>query len=138
MAGLCKAMIIGRLGRDPEMRYTPNGQTVTSFSVAVNRYAGQGQDGERREETEWFRVSAWGRLAETCNNFLQKGMLVYIEGRLSTRTWRDQEGKDRFSLEINASDMQMLDRGEQAKAMAGATSGAGLGGEDLDADDLPF
>ena len=135
MAGLCKAMIIGRLSRDPEMRYTPSGKAVTTFNVPVNRTY-TGQDGEKREETEWFRVNAWGRLAEVCNNYLQKGMMVYVEGRLSTRTWQGQDGEKRFSLEIMASEMQMLDRADQAKVTAGG--GSDLGSDELDADDLPF
>jgi single-strand DNA-binding protein len=138
MAGLCKVTIIGRLSRDPEMRYTPSGKAVTSFNVPVNRVF-TGGDGERKEETEWFRVNAWGRLAETCNNYLRKGMQVYVEGRLSTRTWQGQDGEKRFSLEIFASEMQMLgDRGDQPREVAVGAGVADTGGDDLDADDLPF
>ena len=114
MAGLCKAMIIGNLGRDPEMRYTPSGKPVTSFSVAVNRVYNTAE-GERREETEWFRVSAWGKLGETCSQYLRKGSKVYVEGRLRTRTWDSQDGQKRTDVEITATDLQMLDtrqRGE--------------------------
>ena len=90
--GLNKVMIIGHLGRDPEMRYTPSGRPVTSFSLATTR-SWNSPDGERREETEWFNIVAWGNLAEICRQYLTKGQQVYIEGRLQTRRWEDQEGK---------------------------------------------
>src|ERR1700752_1687451 len=90
--GLNKVQIIGHLGRDPEMRYTPSGRPVTSFSVAVSR-AWTSTDGERHEETEWFNVVAWSNLAETCKQVLTKGQQVYIEGLLQTRRWEDAEGK---------------------------------------------
>ena len=89
-----KITIIGNLGSDPEMRYTPSGSAVTSFSVATNRrYT---RNGETVDETEWFRVNAWGRLAETTNQYLEKGSLVYVEGRLSSRPWQTQDGQLRF------------------------------------------
>lgn len=106
--GLNKVMIIGRLGRDPEMRYTPSGKPVTTFSVATNR-SWNTSEGERRGETEWFNVVAWGNLAEICNEFLAKNRLVYIEGRLQTRHWDDAEGKKHTSVEIVANEMIMLD-----------------------------
>lgn len=109
MSGLCKVMIIGNLGRDPEMRYTATGKPVTSFTVAVNRNYST-PEGERKEETEWFRVTAWDRLAETCNEVLAKGRKVYVEGRLQTRTWEGQDGQKRTSIEIIASNMILLDR----------------------------
>ena len=105
--GLNKVMIIGRLGRDPEMRYTPNGRPVTAFSVAVNRTWTVG-DGDKREETEWFNVVAWGNLAEICKQHLRKGQTVYVEGRLQTRGWEDPDGKKHFRTEIVASEMIML------------------------------
>ena len=88
--GLNKVMIIGRLGRDPEMRYTPSGRPVTTFSVATSR-TWNTSDGERRTETEWFNIVAWGSLAEICNQYLVKGQQVYIEGRLQTRRWEDDD-----------------------------------------------
>jgi len=114
--GLNKVMIIGRLGRDPEMRYTPSGRPVTSFSVACNR-TWNTSEGERREETEWFNVVTWGGLAEICKQHLRKGGTVYIEGRLQTRGWEDQEGKKHYRTEIVANEMIMLDdrRGEAAE-----------------------
>jgi len=102
-----KILIIGNLGSDPEMRYTPNGNAVTSFSVATNRRYTTG--GETREETEWFRVSAWNRLAETCNQYLTKGSKVYLEGRLTSRSFQGNDGQMRFSLEVNATDVRFID-----------------------------
>lgn len=105
--GLNKVMIIGYLGRDPEMRYTPSGRPVTSFSVATSRTWTSGE-GERREETEWFNVVAWGNLAEICKAHLNKNQQVYIEGRLQTRGWEDEDGKKHFRTELVASEMILL------------------------------
>jgi len=100
--------VIGNLGGDPEMRYTPNGRPVTSFSIATtNRYT---VEGEQREETQWFRVSTWNRTAEVCNQYLSKGSKVYVEGRLQGRQWEGQDGVQRFSIEINADRVLFLDR----------------------------
>ena len=93
MLSLNKVMIIGNVGTDPEMRFTPNGNPVTSFRVATNRVY-TAPDGERRRETEWFTVVAWNKLAESCNQFLTKGRLVYVEGRLRSHTWESQDGQD--------------------------------------------
>lgn len=106
--GLNKVMIIGRLGRDPEMRYTPSGKPVTTFSVATHR-SWNTSEGERRTETEWFNIVAWGNLAEICKEFLTKNRLVYVEGRLQTRHWDDAEGVKHTSVEIVANEMIMLD-----------------------------
>jgi single-strand DNA-binding protein len=105
--GLNKVMIIGHLGRDPEMRYTPSGRPVASFSVAATR-GWTSAEGERREDTEWFNVVAWGNLAEICKQYLQKGRQVYIEGRLQTRGWEDSEGKKRYRTELVAQEMIIL------------------------------
>jgi len=105
--GLNKVMIIGNLGRDPEMRYTPSGKPVTTFSVATSR-SWNTSDGEKREETEWFNVVAWSSLAEICKQYLTKGQQVYIEGRLQTRHWDDQEGNKHTSVEIVANEMIIL------------------------------
>ena len=99
--------IIGNLGRDPEMRFTQGGTPVTNFSVAVSR-SWQSRDGEQREETEWFRVVAWTRLAEIANEYLRRGSKVYVEGRLATRTWQDREGNDRTTTELVAQEMTTL------------------------------
>ncbi|MEX2160316.1 MAG: single-stranded DNA-binding protein [Anaerolineales bacterium] len=105
--GLNKVMLIGNLGRDPEMRYTPSGRPVTSFSVATSR-SWNTAEGERRTETEWFNIVAWGSLAEICNQYLKKGQQVYIEGRLQTRRWDDEEGNKRTATEVVAREMIML------------------------------
>ena len=105
--GLNKVMIIGHLGRDPELRYTPSGRPVTSFSVATTR-TWTSSDGERREETEWFNVVAWGNLAEICKTHLSKGQQVYIEGRLQTRGWEDESGTRHYRTELVASEMILL------------------------------
>ncbi len=107
--GLNKVMIIGNVGRDPEMRYMPSGKPVTSFSVATTR-SWTNSEGRRREETEWFNVVAWGNLAEICKQHLHKGQQVYIEGRLQTRSWEDHEGKRRYRTELVANEMIMLSR----------------------------
>ena len=105
--GLNKVMIIGHLGRDPEMRYTPSGRPVTTFSVAVSR-SWNTVDGERHSETEWFNIVAWGNLAEICKQYLNKGQQVFIEGRLQTRRWDDKEGQKHTSVEVVANEMMML------------------------------
>jgi single-strand DNA-binding protein len=105
--GLNKVQIIGHLGRDPEMRYTPSGRPVTTFTVAVSR-SWNTVDGERHNETEWFNIVAWGNLAEICKQYLNKGQQVYIEGRLQTRRWDDKEGVKHTSVEVVANEMMML------------------------------
>ncbi len=121
--GLNKVMIIGNLGRDPEMRYTPSGRPVTTFSVATSR-SWHSADGERHEETEWFNIVTWGSLAEICNQHLHKGQQVYIEGRLQTRRWDDAEGNKHFSTELVANEMIILgDRREMTGDPQTAESG---------------
>ena len=122
-----KILVIGNVGRDPEMRYTPNGTAVTSFSLATNRVYTTG-DGERHEETEWFRISAWGRLAEQCNNYVTKGMKIYAEGRLKSDTWTGDDGQTRVSLEISADKVVFLDRAGEAGAGGGTGEGAANAG----------
>lgn len=106
--GLNKVLIIGALGSEPEMRYTPGGKPVTSFSVAVSR-GWRTSEGERKEATEWFNVVSWGNLAEICNQHLRKGSQVYIEGRLQTRSWDDAGGVKHFRTELVANEMIILD-----------------------------
>ena len=109
MVSVNKITIIGNLGSEPEMRYTPSGRPVTSFRVATNwRYTTS--EGERREETDWFTVVSWGKLAEQCNQYLTKGRLVYIEGRLRMPTWEGQDGQTRARNEIVADRVKFLDR----------------------------
>ncbi len=105
--GLNKVMVIGHLGKDPEMRYTPSGRPVTTFTLAVSR-SWNSADGEKHTETEWFNVVAWGNLAEICKQYLSKGQQVYVEGRLQTRRWEDKESQKHTSVEIVASEMMML------------------------------
>jgi single-strand DNA-binding protein len=108
---LNKVMVIGYLGRDPEMRYTPNGRSVTNFSIACNR-SWQRPDGARHVETEWFNVVAWGKLGEIAKQFLIKGSLVYVEGRLKSRDWQDNKGIHHKSVEIVARDILLLSEQE--------------------------
>lgn len=106
--GLNKVMIIGRLGRDPEMRFTASGQPVASFNVATTR-GWTNNEGERREETEWFHVVAWGGLAELCKKRLHKGSQVYVEGRLQTRSWEDTDGQRHYRTELVTQELIFLD-----------------------------
>jgi single-strand DNA-binding protein len=138
---LNKAMIIGNLGRDPEMRYTPSGQAVTQFTVAVNRNY-KDSAGEWKEETEWFRVVAWGPLAERTAEYLRKGRKVYVEGRLQTRSWEDKDGQKRYTTELVASTVTALDPrpredgGEPPAPRQAPSAGAPAAPEDFGADDL--
>lgn len=109
MASLNKVLLIGNLGKDPEVRYTASGTAVTSFSLATSeKFKNKG--GEWEERTEWHNVTLWGRLAEIAGEYLGKGKTVYIEGRLQTRKWQDKEGKDRYTTEIVGEKMQMLSK----------------------------
>jgi single-strand DNA-binding protein len=142
MAGsLNKVMLIGNVGRDPEMRYLQSGEPVTTFSVATNR-RWTGQDGQPREETEWHNIVAWRKLAEQCNEYLSKGRKVYIEGRLQTRSWDDQAtGQKRFRTEIVADRMDMLDSRDPGRREGGAGGSDEHGqGDDnaIDLEDTPF
>jgi len=135
MVSVNKMIVIGNLGSEPEMRFTPNGRPVTSFSLATNwRYTTA--DGERREETEWFTVVAWGRLAEQCNQFLTKGRLVYVEGRLRTHTWESQDGQKRQRNEIVADRVSFLDR--QAVAPLPEEKVEEGEASELEPEDIPF
>ena len=129
--GLNKVMIIGNLGRDPEMRYTPSGRPVTTFSVATSR-SWNTSEGEKRIETEWFNVVAWSSLAEICKQHLTKGQQVYIEGRLQTRHWEDAEGNKHTSVEIVANEMIILgERRDTSETAASET-------EPVEEDEFPF
>jgi single-strand DNA-binding protein len=151
---LNKCMIIGNLGRDPEMRYTPSGQAVTQFTVATNRR--WQQNGEWQEETEWFRVVVWGPQAERTAERLRKGHKVYVEGRIQTRQWEDQQGQKRSTTELVANQVTSLERRERGdediplpddRSGAAASPGSPVGGRPARAataadadefDDLPF
>ena len=108
MAGVNKVILIGRLGRDPEIRYTPDGTAVANFTIATSREWNDRNTGEKKEQTEWHRVVAFRRLAEICGEYLSKGRQIYIEGYLQTREWDDKDGNKRYTTEIVASQMQML------------------------------
>jgi single-strand DNA-binding protein len=152
--GVNKVILIGHLGKDPEMRYSPNGGAVANVTLATSESWKDKNTGEKKESTEWHRVVFFGKLAEIVGEYLKKGSQVYVEGRLQTRKWQDKEGKDRYTTEIVAGEMSMLggrgDRGAPADFDAGdqspapresrapAAAGAGKsGGGDFD-DDIPF
>lgn len=136
MAGsLNKVMIIGNVGRDAEMRYTPNGTPTTRFTVAATR-RWTSPDGERREVTEWFNIVTWTRLAEQCNEWITKGRLVYVEGRLQTRTWAGADGLERRTVEVVANRVVPLDS-RPRPGPAEAEEGPGEG-EEVTAEELPF
>lgn len=139
MVGLNKIMIIGNVGTDPEMRYTPNGNPVTSFRIASSR-SYTGSDGERKQETEWFTVVAWNQLAETVNQYLSKGRRAYVEGRLQSSQWEGNDGQKRFNNEIVANTVLFLDRlGGGDAGLTGAPDGSAPDpGGALTSDDLPF
>ena len=142
MAGINKAIIIGRLGRDPEVRYTPSGSAVANFSVATSEEWKDKETGEKRERTEWHRIVAFNRLGEICGEYLSKGRQVYIEGRIQTREWEDQNGVKRYTTEIVANQMQML--GARDSAGGGRPDGPpvseyqGAPQSGPDDDDIPF
>ena len=150
--GVNKAIIVGNLGRDPEVRYTANGSAVANVTIATSESWKDKQSGERQERTEWHRVVFFGRLAEIAEEYLKKGSQVYIEGSIRTQKWQDKEsGQDRYTTEIVARDMQMLGSrgGEASRASddnysggarsAGGSSGGGATGGDPDLDDdIPF
>jgi single-strand DNA-binding protein len=130
-----KIILIGNLGRDPEMSYTQNGKAVTKFTLAVTRRYGKSESGEK--ETDWFRITAWNQLAEACNNFLKKGQKVYVEGRLEPRNYQDNNGVTRTSLDVIINEMEMLTpKGQQP---GGSSSDFINDSDDLgDLDDHPF
>ena len=109
MAGVNKVILVGRLGRDPEIRYTPSGAAVANFTIATSEEWKDKETGEKQERTEWHRIVAWRRLGEICGEYLRKGSQVYIEGKLQTRNWEDRDGNKRYTTEVIAQTMQMLD-----------------------------
>jgi single-strand DNA-binding protein len=138
MASVNKVILIGNLGSDPELRYTPSGKAVATLKLATNEQW-TGKDGEKGERTEWHKVVAWARLGEICGEYLHKGSQVYIEGRLQTRSWEDKEGNKRFTTEIVAQTMQML--GSPGKGRATAAADEGFPSEEpvsIPDDDIPF
>ena len=132
MVGLNRMMVIGNLGTDPEMRYTPNGNPVTSFRIATTRTY-TSSDGERQQDTEWFTVVAWNQLAELCNQYLSKGRRAYVDGRLHSHSWEGNDGQTRFRNEIIADRVLFLDR-----QPSGESATEDQGPSPLEAEDLPF
>ncbi len=134
-----KVILVGRLGADPEVRYTPDGAQVTTFRLATDEQW-KDKSGERTQRTEWHRVVAFRKLAEICGSYLSKGRLVYVEGRLQTRSWEDKDGQKRFTTEIVASNMQILDRGPSRDHQGGSDERVPAGAEMEQAsdDDVPF
>lgn len=122
--GVNKAILIGNVGADPELRYTAGGTAVSNFNIATNE-SWTDNSGERQERTEWHRIVVWGKLAEICNQYLRKGSKVYVEGRLQTRSWETQDGQKRYTTEIVARDMHMLDSRGDFDSGGGATQGPG-------------
>lgn len=142
MASVNKVILVGHLGRDPELRYTPGGTAVANFSLATNE-AWTDKSGEKQERTEWHRIVVWGKQAEIAGEYLKKGKQIFIEGSLQTREWNDREGNKRQTTEIRAQRLIMLGRGEgRSEGRAGAASPQG--GEEFDQgppagdDDIPF
>src|SRR5215212_6490072 len=150
-----KIIVVGNLGRDPEMRYTPQGTPVCTFSIASNERR-KTSAGEQQDITTWFRVTVWGKQAETVSKYLSKGRSVYVEGRLHIEEWQDRDGKQRYTLEVNASDVQFIDSGSGAsgegipvRAAAAQAEGSGAriaagrnnaapAAAEIDEDEIPF
>jgi len=141
MASMAKIQIIGNVGRDPEMKMTPTGKAVCEFSVAVNRVSNAG--GARTEQTDWYRVSCWGRQAETAQQYVTKGMTIFVEGRFSPLTYTNKDNVEKTSLDITCNDFQMLSRRDRDGMGGGAVPGtqgeapAGPSGT-FDPDEIPF
>jgi single-strand DNA-binding protein len=154
--GVNKVILVGNLGRDPEVRYSPNGQAVANVTIATSESWKDKNTGEKQERTEWHRIVFWGKLAEIAGEYLKKGSQIYVEGRLQTRKWTDKEGHEKYTTEVVANEMQMLGSRQgqgappsefsqdepAAAAPAGASKApspakAGAGGGDFD-DDIPF
>jgi single-strand DNA-binding protein len=151
-----KVILVGRLGKDPETKYTSGGQALANFSMATD-HTYKDRNGERQKRTEWHRIKVWGKLAEIVQQYLKKGSLIYIEGRIETREWQDKEGQKRYTTEIVANEMRMLGgKGDGMAAGAGATGGvahaeehdqsghvddtfpAGAPGPEISDEDIPF
>jgi single-strand DNA-binding protein len=133
MSGVNKVIILGRLGGDPEIKYTPGGDAIANFSVATSDTWKDKNTGEKKEKTEWHRIVAWGRTAEIADEYLKKGDLTYIEGKLQTRSWEDKEGNKRWTTEVRVITLQLLGgRKSQQHTQSGANGPTG------DGDDIPF
>ena len=140
MAGVNKVILVGRLGKDPEVRYTPSGAAVANFSIATSEEWKDKNTGEKQERTEWHRIVAWRRLGEICGEYLHKGSQIYIEGRLQTRDWEDRDGNKRYTTEVVAQSMQMLggSTGKQGRAESTEESFPVEEPISVPDDDIPF
>lgn len=139
MAGINKVLLIGRLGRDPEVRYASNGVAVTNFTLATSEEWKDKNSGQKQERTEWHRIVAFARLGEICGEYLRKGSQVYVEGRLQTRSWDDRDGNKRYTTEIVAQNMQMLGpSGRTERAGGGEPGFAPDDAPDIRDEDIPF
>jgi len=144
MAGINKVIIVGHLGKDPEVRYTPSGSAVANFSVATTETWKDKTTGEKKERTEWHRIVAWDKLGEICGEYLSKGRQVYVEGKLQTRSYDDKEGVKRYTTEIIATDVQFLGSRESGGGRPNNTGAsprdmaAARGGPPPEDDDIPF
>ncbi|MBI3637360.1 MAG: single-stranded DNA-binding protein [Candidatus Rokubacteria bacterium] len=139
MASMCKIQIIGNVGREPELRMTPNGRPVCEFSVAVNRVQNSGA--ERTEQTDWYRVSCWGKQAEIAQQYITKGQQIYVDGRFTPRQYTSKEGENRYSFDISCNDFQMLgSRRDREGGMGGGAINTNepKTGESFDPDEIPF
>lgn len=128
-----KVLLIGRLGNNPEIRYTPSGAAVANFSVATNE-SWNDKNGQKQERTEWHRVVVWGKLAQLCGEYLSKGRQCYVEGRLQTRQWQDKEGQTKYTTEVIATTIQFLGAGSERSAQSGVSTGGG--GQQKSGDDF--
>lgn len=143
MSSVNKAIILGRVGKDPEIRYMPNGEAVANFSIATSE-TWKDKSGEKQEKTEWHNITAYRKLAEIIGEYVKKGSLIYIEGRIQTRKWQDKEGKDRYTTEIVADEMQMLsgkqESAQESKPKAQPAQQAPGSGDKFDTfdDNIPF
>ncbi|MBU2763341.1 MULTISPECIES: single-stranded DNA-binding protein [Acidithiobacillaceae] len=145
MAGVCKVILLGHLGRDPEMRYMPDGTAVATLNLATSETF-KDRDGNKQERTEWHRAVFWGRTAEVAGEYLRKGSMAYIEGRLQTRKWTDKEGQERYTTEIRGDRLQLIGgRRDDGQEPRGSHHGGGGGGDmptdssvPFDDDEIPF
>lgn len=142
MASLNKVMLIGNLGRDPEVRYTPGGSPVANFTMATTDRWSDAASGEKKERTEWHRIVVWGKQAEIVGEYMRKGRQVFVEGSLQTREWTDRDGNKRYTTEVRAQRVQMLGRADEARnempASAGTPAVAEADAGGYEEDDIPF
>ncbi|MBJ80969.1 MAG: single-stranded DNA-binding protein [Myxococcales bacterium] len=141
-SGVNKVILVGNLGADPEIRYTPSGAAVANFRIATTE-SWKDSEGQRQDRTEWHRIVVWGRLAELCGEYLAKGRMVYVEGKLQTRQWDDRDGNKRYTTEVQAREVTFLGGRGDANASGGGNQGSGnkdfdYGPPPMDDDDVPF